>query len=275
MSFLDQLPEWNAPTMKIHTPTPKKQEEGWNIDERPPAGYFNWFWTTVSDALRILDTHNHDYKYVIRGEDNVISSEMIQKNIINEEHFRENIDFKQFIPEIDSHQHDNYLQKDGDTMSGPLRLGDNSTLVKETPNGDHIIIDENGRVWNSVYNDIAELYEADPKVKEGQVLIWDGEKVRTTFKAEDERVIGVYSNTFGYCLGGQPTTINKVPIGISGKVKTKVKGPVRPGDLLTTSEIPGVAKKSENKKLGTIFGKAMEDIEKDKIKTIWVFIAVI
>lgn len=139
------------------------------------------------------------------------------------------------------------------------------------------------KVWNAVYNDLAELFKADTNVKlePHQVVVMnDNGEVTLTNKPEDGRVIGVYSNTYGHLLGGEERDKiddheGYIPIGISGRVKVRVKGKIAVGDLLTTSDIPGVAIKSENKKLGTIFGKAMQTTDDDGLHVIWALITTI
>ena len=60
-----------------------------------------------------------------------------------------------------------------------------------------------------------------------------------------------------------------VLIAISGKVYCKAEafsGPIKAGDLITTSNIPGYAMKVSDKELsqGAIIGKAMTELESGK-----------
>ena len=77
----------------------------------------------------------------------------------------------------------------------------------------------------------------------------------------------------GIALGEQSDS--KVLVATTGRVKVKVdasKGAIHIGDLLVTSDIPGVAMKSEAVNLGgvqihrpgTLIGKALEPLEKGK-----------
>ena len=53
-------------------------------------------------------------------------------------------------------------------------------------------------------------------------------------------------------------------LALAGQVPTKVtteNGPIKVGDLLTSSSIPGHAMKATDPKIGTIVGKAMEPLE--------------
>jgi hypothetical protein len=82
MSILGELPDWDAPSNKIIEPDITKKTSGWNPGERPPAYYFNWFWTRVSNALKILDAHNHDSLYYKKSE---IDSKIQQSVASNED----------------------------------------------------------------------------------------------------------------------------------------------------------------------------------------------
>jgi len=56
--------------------------------------------------------------------------------------------------------------------------------------------------------------------------------------------------------------LDEIPLAIVGIVPCKVSaenGPIRPGDLLVTSSIPGHAMRDENPRPGTIVGKALDE----------------
>ena len=60
------------------------------------------------------------------------------------------------------------------------------------------------------------------------------------------------------------TENNLVPVALVGLVPVKVStenGAIKPGDLLTTSSLPGYAMKAIDPKIGTILGKAMQSLE--------------
>ena len=62
-------------------------------------------------------------------------------------------------------------------------------------------------------------------------------------------------------LANSSTTINGTAIALQGRVPCKVKGIVRKGDLITTSNIPGVGTKMNKDlyEIGCVIGKALED----------------
>ncbi len=126
------------------------------------------------------------------------------------------------------------------------------------------------------YQDVAEWVPASEKLAAGTVVVLDATKpnqVTSSTIAYDTRVAGVVSEQPGIALG--ESGVGKVLVATTGRVKVKVdatKSRINIGDLLVTSEIPGVAMKSEPINLGgvqihrpgTLIGKALEPLEKGK-----------
>ena len=117
--------------------------------------------------------------------------------------------------------------------------------------------------------DVAEYYEGDKEYEVGTVLVFGGEKeVTTTTKYADARVAGVVSNTAAYvmytaCPG------EKNLVALTGRVPCKVVGKIEKGDIIVTSEIPGVGVKAVGDvRAGTIIGKAIENHNSDDVGTI-------
>lgn len=121
------------------------------------------------------------------------------------------------------------------------------------------------RVYNAVYNDYAEYFEkGDKTVEPGDVIVCsednDNEYIKSN-GAYSNLVVGVCSDSYGHILGGEGKESdedNFIPLGLSGRVNVKVVGDINKGDLLVTSDIPGVAMKSEKYIPGTVIGKALE-----------------
>lgn len=102
------------------------------------------------------------------------------------------------------------------------------------------------KVFNAAYNDLAEFMPVHVgKTKQdftaGELLIWNAGAggLTSCSKFNDNRVMGVYSDTYGQSLGGTGEEDNKVPIGISGRVWVKVKSKVKNGDSIVTSSDKG------------------------------------
>jgi hypothetical protein len=70
----------------------------------------------------------------------------------------------------------------------------------------------------------------------------------------------------GLSLSQEGIVENGQPVALTGRVYVKAtaaNGPIQPGDLLTSSDIPGYAMKAtkRNKSFGAVIGKAMSGLE--------------
>lgn len=129
---------------------------------------------------------------------------------------------------------------------------------------------------NAKYQDVAEWVPSSEKLTAGTVVVLDSTKsnqVTSSSLSYDTRVAGVVSEQPGIALGEKSE--NKSLIATTGRVKVKVdatRSPIHIGDLLVTSDVPGVAMKSEPVNLGgvalhrpgTLIGKALEPLERGK-----------
>lgn len=117
--------------------------------------------------------------------------------------------------------------------------------------------------------DFAEMLPAQEGVEPTDVLVVgpDGRLVRST-AAYQTTVVGVHSSAPGFIGGG--TTEDEppdgdIPLAIVGVVPVKANadnGPIAPGDLLVTSDIPGHAMAADDDPpQGTVIGKALEGLE--------------
>ena len=117
--------------------------------------------------------------------------------------------------------------------------------------------------------DLAEYYEGDQEYPVGTVLIFGGDKeVTISNKQADHRIAGVVSNTAAFvmydaCPG------HKNLVALQGRVPCRVVGKIEKGDLLVTSNIPGVAVSAGSAAgAGTIVGKAFNEYNSSHIGTI-------
>jgi len=124
------------------------------------------------------------------------------------------------------------------------------------------------------YQDVAEWVESSQSLSPGTVVVLDKTKINqvvASTEAYDTRVAGVISLQPGITLGEGGE--NKVLVATTGRVRVKVsatRSPIHIGDLLVTSDVPGLAMKSEpftisGRKVhspGTLIGKAIEPLEK-------------
>jgi hypothetical protein len=115
------------------------------------------------------------------------------------------------------------------------------------------------------------------ELKAGMIVCIDPEKpgqLLTSTTAYDRTVAGIISGGGGVKTGmlmGQVGTKadGKHPVALTGRVYCLVdasNGPIKPGDLLTTSDTPGHAMKvtDHNRAMGAIIGKAMGALESGK-----------
>lgn len=136
------------------------------------------------------------------------------------------------------------------------------------------------KVYNAVWNDIAELYRKDNPdeiVEAGTVIAKVKGKDTYAPVSDDSRklVVGVVSDSYGYLLGGdadkseEENLKNYYPIALSGRVRVKVVqgAEIEEGDLLFASAAKGKASAYNKADRGTVIGKALEssDGTKDRI----------
>ena len=115
-----------------------------------------------------------------------------------------------------------------------------------------------GTATKAQYADLAENYTADENYDMGTVVIFGGDKeVTTTQLSEDTRVAGVVSDKPAYLMNSAQE--GGTPIALQGRVKVKIAGMCRKGDMLVTSSIRGHASSSPDPRVGTVLGKALED----------------
>ena len=122
------------------------------------------------------------------------------------------------------------------------------------------------------YQDIAEWVPATQDLTPGTVVVLNTEATNTVMPsstAYDTRVAGVVSAQPGITLGIRGSDMEQV--ATTGRVMVFVdatKAPINVGDLLVTSDVPGVAMRSEPVEIsgrkfhqpGTIIGKALQPL---------------
>jgi len=167
--------------------------------------------------------------------------------------------------------------------SGGVRMG---AVVSVQDAGQVFVTDQSGKVkyimdglsgFATVTGDIAEAFPADRSaVPAGSVMAIDPLRpgaLRVADSPYDRRVAGVAAGANDYqpgmTLRGLADIDNKVPMTLTGTVyclATNANGPVRAGDLLTTSAVPGHAMRVTDHEAarGAVVGKAMEDLKGER-----------
>jgi hypothetical protein len=112
-----------------------------------------------------------------------------------------------------------------------------------------------GTAIHAQYADLAECYESDVRYPAGTVVVFGDEtEVTISTTASDTRVAGVVSTNPAYLMN---EGTGGLPIALQGRVPCQVTGTVKRGDLMVTSDIPGVAMANNNPPIGTVIGKAL------------------
>ncbi len=164
--------------------------------------------------------------------------------------------------------------------------GKSGPVFERDDNLPHIESTGDGNLWVSagadggtVYlqtshqnGDVAEYYrkKSGEKLEAGDVVsIAEDEDERITLskKEYDSKVVGVVSENPGLIIGVGDKNKELVPLALVGRVPCKVtniNGPIKRGDLLTTSPIPGYAMKAT--KSGPVIGKALQNFNGKKGK---------
>jgi hypothetical protein len=117
------------------------------------------------------------------------------------------------------------------------------------------------RATSALYADLAERYQADCDYPIGTVLVFGGDQeVTESTVSHDTAVAGVVSENPSYLMNAGLQTENSVSLALLGRVKCRVVGVIRSGELLVSSDIPGVACRLESAKYlpGCVIGKAIE-----------------
>jgi hypothetical protein len=120
------------------------------------------------------------------------------------------------------------------------------------------------------YADLAEKYTSDQKYPPGTVMVFGKEtEVTISTQANDKRVAGVVTTNPAYLMNSE---IDGVGVALQGRVNCFVKGTVVRGDMLVTSDIPGVAMTNNEPSAGTIIGKALGNYNNEQVGVIEVVV---
>ncbi len=124
--------------------------------------------------------------------------------------------------------------------------------------------------YNTANSDLAEQYFSSEDLEPGEIVYMKGglSVGRATGDFKDQ-ILGVVSTKPGLTLGANdiPTTPGEVgyPIALTGRVPIKLSnenGPIKKGDQLMLSSIPGVAMRATS--TGLVVGVALEDFDESR-----------
>ncbi|RKX82165.1 MAG: hypothetical protein DRP70_16805, partial [Spirochaetes bacterium] len=101
-----------------------------------------------------------------------------------------------------------------------------------------------GESTSATYADLAERYEADKYYESGTVVIIGGEKEITESTVDnDQSAFGIISTNPAFKMNSDAGDDTTHPfVALKGRVPCKVTGPIKKGQKLVTSEVPGHAR---------------------------------
>jgi len=121
-----------------------------------------------------------------------------------------------------------------------------------------------GIATSAYYADLAERYASDAVYEPGTVVIIGGDKeITTTIVRADTAVAGVISEKPAYMMNSDAGTDLTHPyVALAGRVKCKVLGPVKKGQLLVSGPKPGFAIAAiVGDHPSAVIGKALESFD--------------
>jgi hypothetical protein len=127
-----------------------------------------------------------------------------------------------------------------------------------------------GIAMQAEFADVAELYASDVNYAPGTVVKLGGdEEITQTTSADDANVFGVISTNPAYLLNsGLARTKLALPVALDGRVPITVVGPVKKGDRLVSSDIPGTAKACANPAPFTVIGRSLTTSDDEGVRTV-------
>lgn len=126
-----------------------------------------------------------------------------------------------------------------------------------TSNGD---LHPYGRSYNAVYNDYAEFFPRGEETEVGDLIMLDPTSKEEQYilaRKGKGKVLGVHSEDFGHIIGGDripDSEVSKydsvldynkqkyIPVGLVGRCKVKILGPIHKNNAIVLSDQPGVGR---------------------------------
>lgn len=113
----------------------------------------------------------------------------------------------------------------------------------------------------ALYADLAEWYSADKIYEPGTVVDFGGSHEVTLSNGDSSNAVaGVISTNPAYSMNSAITAEFPVAVALTGRVPTKVIGPVKKGQMLVSAG-NGYARVENNPRVGTVIGKSLENFD--------------
>lgn len=131
------------------------------------------------------------------------------------------------------------------------------------------------KATSAQYADVAEKYVSDDTYPPATVVRIGGEKeITISTSYADPKVAGVITTNPALLMNRDLESEYVADIALTGRVPCQVVGEIKKGDVLTTSDISGVATKLSNKDFvpGCVIGKALENYNSQSPGTIEILV---
>jgi len=129
------------------------------------------------------------------------------------------------------------------------------------------------KATSAQYADVAERYLADADYPVGTVLVIGGDReVTQSTSTCQSSVAGTVSENPGVLMNRGLEGEHVTAVALLGRVPCRVVGVINKGDLLMSSDFPGVACKLENYTPGCVIGKALESYSNNTEGTIEIMV---
>jgi hypothetical protein len=120
-----------------------------------------------------------------------------------------------------------------------------------------------GTSTTAKYADVAECYAADTNYEPGTVVTFGGDNEVTICNEDASALLaGVISTNPAYLMNSDIAVAYPAEVALLGRVPTKVKGPIKRGQMLVGTA-DGMARAELNPKIGTVIGKALQNFDGD------------
>lgn len=162
---------------------------------------------------------------------------------------------------------------DGNILVGSNILNNQSNGVGNIGSSSTYFDTVFAKATSAQYADVAERYLADADYPVGTVLIIGGNKeVTQSTSAGQTSIAGTVSENPGVLMNRGLEGEHVAAVALLGRVPCRVVGTINKGDLLMSSNIPGVACKMTNYAPGCVIGKALENHTVDTQGTIEIMV---
>jgi len=177
---------------------------------------------------------------------------------------------------------DQYVDVTGDTLTGTLTTRALTPSANNTYNvgstteryATMYATTFNGLATSANFADLAENYTSDSSYEPGTVVMFGGFVSEVTIAKGfgNKKVAGVVSTNPAHLMNADLQAEHVVAVALQGRVPCKVIGKITKGDMIVVSDTMGVGTASDDPKLGSVIGKALEDYNSNEVGTIEVVV---